>query len=329
MIEKNNFEACDSSDNSGHGITIGIPLYNEELFIEQSVRSAAPQCEILMIVDNCSTDHSANICQALAKEYPNLVYIRRTRNQGAFNNFKFVMSEAATPYFMWLGAHDVIPPNYVKLLKEALENDSTAMLAYSAVTHIDRYGKTISHYAYPFSSQLANEDPKKRFHAITKRLTDCSLIHGIFRTPALKEAWLHVPYRGGDHVLLAKAAILGKFLYIPSISLLRRDVHLFDSTAKQLERITGLKPQQSSASYQDMQRALHALAVNEFGYSKWRSALFCFNIRYWLIVRHGPFSEHWVTNLLEMLIFQAGRPVRVCFRKLMAIYNAPSTLEHE
>jgi len=325
MTENANFNATCAPDIWRQGVTIGIPLYNEEPHIEAAIRSAAPQCEVLLVSDNCSTDRSADICQALAKEYSNLVFVRHARNQGATNNFQFVMTEAATPYFMWLGAHDLIPPDYVKCLRELIERDSTALLAYCAVTHVDRYGRAISHHDYPFSNQLAEDEPARRFHAIIKYLGDCSLIHGLFRTGDLKSAWLSIQYlwgnqvllaRGGDHVLLAKLAVVGRFLYTSSTLFLRRDVHLDDSPAKQLERITGLKkrPSSSLAPYQEMQRSRYALAVNEFGNRGWRSSIFCFNVRYWLIVRFGPFHESWTVQLVEMLVYQLARPVRLCSR---------------
>jgi len=317
--------AINSPDLSRQGVTIGIPLYNEERYIEATIRSAAPQCEVLLVADNCSTDRSADICQSLAKEYPNLVFVRHASNRGSAYNFEFVMTEATTPYFMWLGAHDLIPPNYVECLRKLIGRDSTALLAYCTARHIDSHGREISNHTYPFSRQLAQSEPSKRFHAIIKYLGDCSLIHGLFRTEDLKSAWLDIQNamgdhvlraRGGDHVLLAKLTISGKFLYTSSTSLMRRDVHLDDSPTKQLERITGLKTRPASplAPYQVMQRSRYTLAVNEFGNRGWRSSLFCSNIRYWLIVRFGPFHERRIVRFLEMMVFQISRPLQSGFR---------------
>ncbi|MBT8120914.1 MAG: glycosyltransferase, partial [Gammaproteobacteria bacterium] len=39
-----------------NGLTIGIPVYNEKDRIERAIRSAAPQCEKLIVSDNASSD---------------------------------------------------------------------------------------------------------------------------------------------------------------------------------------------------------------------------------------------------------------------------------
>jgi len=303
------------------GVTIGIPVYNEESFIEATVRSAAPQCEVVILSDNCSTDRSAEICQALAEECPNVVFVQQASNIGALNNFKFVLDEAKTPYFMWLGGHDLQPSGYVRRLRELLNKDTSSVLAYGAAKHVDLYGKETSYYDYFFSDLLANEQPTIRLYAIVKYLYDCSLIYGLFRTAALKSAWVDANYLGGDHVLLSKAAIAGKFLYEPTIFFVRLDPHLHDTSALQLERITGVNQQERQQFFRrEMQKSQFALVVQISKQMGLHGFFYRLNSRFWLVNRFGPFGEIWWKRVLEKVLRKTGRIAIKC-RKMIHYLN--------
>jgi glycosyltransferase involved in cell wall biosynthesis len=302
------------------GVTIGIPVYNEELFIEATIRSAAPQCEVLLIVDNCSTDNSARVVERLAGEYPNVIFHRHKSNRGAAKNFEFILNEAKTPYFMWLGAHDLIPPKYVWRLKELLDKDRSASLAFGGTTHIDRLGKEVSRYEYTFSDHLAKNHASDRLLAIIKFLHDCSLIHGLFRTASLKAAWGGMEYLKGDHVLLARAILGGKFLYAPETSLFRREVRHTVSDAAQLERISGLKQEDRvRLPATEMQCAQYELAVQESRQMVSGALAFRTGAWFWLVSRFGPFSKRKAERIIEKVVYEFSRGIRICRRAIARI----------
>jgi glycosyltransferase involved in cell wall biosynthesis len=78
-------------------VTLGLPVYNGEKYIEQALQSLKaqtwPALEIL-ISDNASTDGTAAICQRLAEGDARIRYIRQPTNIGAKNNFDFLVEEA-------------------------------------------------------------------------------------------------------------------------------------------------------------------------------------------------------------------------------------------
>lgn len=222
-----------------NGVTIGIPLYNEEEFIEAAIHSAAVQCEVLLVSDNCSSDKSESICRRLAEIYPNLRYVRHASNMGAAKNFEYVMKSVKTEYFMWLGAHDYISTDYVDKLRQKVKCDPEGIMAYGRPRHINKKSEETFVYDYFYSDQLIDDKSHVRLMAIIKYLNDCSLIHGIFVTEKIKSLWEDFNYLASDHVFLAKAALAGKLFYEPTVSLYRRSVHLNDSPSNQLQRITG------------------------------------------------------------------------------------------
>lgn len=297
-----------------NGVTIGIPLYNEENFIEIAVRSAARQCQYLLISDNGSTDKSFEICQLLAREYKNITIFRQPKNEGSAKNFKFLLDNADTPFFMWLGAHDKLPENYVEVLLAQFKLDDSAGLAFGSVINVDRFGKEISRYDYFFARLLADSQPSRRFCAIVIYLHDCSLIHGLFKTAQLKNIWTDSNYLGSDHVILARLAYLSKLIYQPTIALFRRDLRSQDSPSAQWRRISGHDfgaVKDRRLTKRQMQKALFSMAKEiapEKHFSRW---VFVAKIYLSLISRFGDFSDSSILSILEIIFYNISRIKRI------------------
>lgn len=284
-------------------VTIGIPAYNEERFIGPAVSSAIHQCEILLVSDNASTDNSYSIAKAICDQNPVATCIRQKNNIGAADNFKFLLQQASTPYFMWLGSHDMIPDGYVERLKQALIDNPDAVLAYGASEHITVDGQKGNRYDYFYSPMLADDAAAARITGLIEHLTICSLIHGVFRTEALRNAWTDEKCLGVDHVLLTKAALEGKFIYVPETYLIRRDMHADDAPENQLARITGNPGNGGQPGYARMQQLQYELAskvTNIHGFSRF---LYLLKIRSRLVTRIGPFSMHLVIYRAEAIFY--------------------------
>ena len=284
------------------GVTIGIPVYNEEQFVEAAIRSAVSQCETLLISDNGSTDSSADICKKLSSEFDNIIFVSHAQNLGASKNFEFLLQSANTPFFMWLGAHDLIPNDYVRRLREGLDADTLSVLAYGAARHIDRNGNMVADYEYTQATAFSADEASTRLMAAIQYLDDCSIIHGLFRTSALKNSWLQLHCLGVDHVLLSRTILHGKFSYSPTTFLVRRDVHLEDSAAAQLARITG-QLKDTRTSYLEMQRHQYGLAVNASQTLGWAGVLYRLRARFWLVHRFGPFGQSRFSSLLDKFLY--------------------------
>lgn len=286
-------------------VTIGIPLYNEEKYIEEALRSAAAQCATVWISDNASTDGSAAICEMLSREYPNVHFVRQSHNMGSIANFKFLLDKADTPFFMWLGGHDALPDGYVRQLTQLLQNCPGAVLAYGASRHVDVNGGAVSNYNYYYSAMLADNLPTKRILGLIRYLSDCSLIHGVFRSEALRAAWNAFgadSYLGADHVLLTHAATEGSFVYAPETYLIRRDVHPADTPQQQVKRMDSQQLGIMQVTCREMQRRQYALAAAVAKGTAFPGFLFRLNARYYLVERFGEFSESILIQKFELLL---------------------------
>src|SRR3989344_6660086 len=91
-------------------ISIGLPVFNGEKFIEQSLKSLIAQTYInfeIIISDNNSSDNTFKICEKYAKKDNRIKLIRQSKNIGGIQNFNFVLRFSKGKYFTWQGGDDL------------------------------------------------------------------------------------------------------------------------------------------------------------------------------------------------------------------------------
>ena len=75
-------------------LTIGMPVFNDILFIEQSIQSILNQSFkdfIFILSDDGATDGSAEICLEYAKQEPRIKYVKQKNNLGISKNMEFLL----------------------------------------------------------------------------------------------------------------------------------------------------------------------------------------------------------------------------------------------
>ncbi len=187
-------------------LTIGIPAYNEEKYIRQTIESCINQAGCVIVSDNASTDGTGKICEELAQKYSNLTYIRQEKNIGGSANFQFCLDWAKTKYFMWHGAHDYLDADYTKHMLHALQS-SDAFGCWPASRLVDSVGEEIGTFDCWFADRLTSDIPAERVYALIAHLHDCVGLFGIYHTELAKLAQHSGHYIiGGDHVFLCEMA---------------------------------------------------------------------------------------------------------------------------
>jgi len=199
------------------GVTIGIPVFNEEKLIRRAAESIVGQCERLIIADNASSDGTQQVCLDLAREFPNIEYIRHAQNRGSLENWHFLLSKAETPYFMVLGSHDFVAPNFIRTLKQLLDSDSNAVLAAAALhfqQHMPEEGNVIKDSVF---SSWTNGALDEVIHRVRSTVFDdvnlSWAMYGLYRAEVYKRCFTRdLPIVGGDNVFLCKVSTFGKIL---------------------------------------------------------------------------------------------------------------------
>src|SRR5256885_2243864 len=118
-------------------ITVGLPVYNSERFLRQSIDSLLAQTYsafVLVISDNASTDGTAAICKQYAANDSRIRYTRNEVNIGNPRNFNRVAGLATTRYLKWSTADDYWAPTFLERAVEIMERDSTIAPRYPQAT---------------------------------------------------------------------------------------------------------------------------------------------------------------------------------------------------
>lgn len=119
-------------------ITILIPLYNSSNDIERLIQSLYPletSCEILLINDG-STDSTADVCQKFAAKYPEIVFIDKPHS-GVSGTRNVGLRAARGKYILFLDADDELSKGSVKALAEFFDTlpEDIDLLTYPIETH--------------------------------------------------------------------------------------------------------------------------------------------------------------------------------------------------
>lgn len=203
-------------------VTIGLPVYNGQRFLAQSIESVLGQTYgdlELLISDNASTDATADLCASYAAKDRRVVYHRQPRNIGAGPNHDWVARRARGEYFKWGSHDDYVLPEFLARCVARLDAEPDAVLC-STVTRIETGdGDSIARRL----PGLDDPRPSTRFGAIILEPHWCVEQYGLIRASALSKTELQAGYFGKDKVLLAELALLGRFVHVPEPLFVNRD----------------------------------------------------------------------------------------------------------
>jgi glycosyltransferase involved in cell wall biosynthesis len=211
-------------------VSIGVPIYNEERFLEESLLSLCSQdysnLEII-ISDNASIDGTSEICREFANRDPRIKYSRLEKNCGVTENFRRVLDLSQGKYFMWASGHDLWSPDLILKCVEMLETMPTTVIAYGSSGWIDASGKRMDRETGWVDTR--GMSAVARFFAVF--WGNMHPILGVIRTEALRKARL-LSIAGTDLITLSDLALMGDFVHNRESSWVRREFRK-DETFKQ------------------------------------------------------------------------------------------------
>lgn len=147
-------------------ISVCIPVRNGGEFLPLAVNSVLNQSfgdMELIIVDNCSTDGTAEWLAAKAAEIDKIRFYRNAVDIGMTGNFNASLAYAAGEYVKFLCADDLLSPGSLERMAEALDADPSATLLVGARRLIDDKGGTIAVQRYaPEKADIPGEQAINR-----------------------------------------------------------------------------------------------------------------------------------------------------------------------
>jgi glycosyltransferase involved in cell wall biosynthesis len=212
-------------------VTLGMPVYNGEQFVEAAVRSLLAQTFgdfELLISDNASTDRTGEICRDYAARDPRIRYTRNEINLGFCRNQNSVYKRARGTYFLLTHHDDIRSPEYLERTVPVLDADPTIIVCYTHTRDIDVNDQPLPRRDPPL--RFDSLDLRERFRDVIRMDHLCEPDFGLTRMDVLRRTHLHGDYADSDRVLLAEMALHGRFHRIPEYLFFRR-AHTGQSTS--------------------------------------------------------------------------------------------------
>ena len=203
-------------------ISVVIPVYNAEKYVEDAVRSALRQnqtAEVILVEDN-SPDNALRVCERLAKEDSRVRVLRHSdgKNHGAGESRNLGIKNARCDYIAFLDADDYYVDNCFSKAEEIFSKDTTADGVYSAVGAEFENEEARRRYFVTHTDELATLDRKANPENLFRYLVlgGAGYIHldglvvkraGLMRVGLLPQLRLHQ-----DMVLTIKLAAMLKLV---------------------------------------------------------------------------------------------------------------------
>jgi glycosyltransferase involved in cell wall biosynthesis len=126
--------------NSNPLVSVLVPVFNQFNVIEQTLNSIISQTykniEII-VTDDCSTDHTQELIDRIAKNNSCIKLYLQNPNLGITQNYNFAASKAAGKYVAIFAGDDVMFPDKIAEQVELLEKNPDASFCHHAVEVLD------------------------------------------------------------------------------------------------------------------------------------------------------------------------------------------------
>jgi glycosyltransferase involved in cell wall biosynthesis len=204
-------------------LTIGLPVYNGENFLAESIEALLGQSYEnfeLIISDNASTDSTADICHHYEKQDSRIRYIRQPHNIGLNPNHNFVVRQARGELFKMASHDDLYARDLLKCCVDALDEHPEAVVAHCWEAMIDTSRNVTKVLKY----SVAADSPRvsERFRSMLFDGWD-DYTYGVMRTEVLLRTHLHGSHHYADRTINTELSLHGPFYMVPDWLYFRRD----------------------------------------------------------------------------------------------------------
>jgi glycosyltransferase involved in cell wall biosynthesis len=198
-------------------VTIGLPVYNGsetltrafDQMLAQSYRNFR-----LIVSDNASTDDTQRICERYAKLDERIVYQRRQTGVSASENFRGLVMEATTPYFMWISHDDIWHSEFIAKCIERLKSRPEVVCVVPRSNHIYADGTIrLDHGTAPLQGS-----PARRLSQCLGNLDGNHRFYGLFRTDSLQRSFSSGKWFSAyDWLVVALSTLEGEHDEVPEV----------------------------------------------------------------------------------------------------------------
>jgi glycosyltransferase involved in cell wall biosynthesis len=204
-------------------VTIGLPVYNGERYLEQALDGLLAQTLTdfeLIISDNASTDGTAEICRKYAARDPRIRYVRQPENLGAAPNHNLLVPLAKGRYFKWAGHDDLYAPELLEKCVAVLESHPDVALVHVHDGLIDESGTVTTVPAYAL--ETSRPEPHVRLRSLLQ-VNGGNDFYGVMPIDVLRRVPPHGTFHHADRAFMAHLVLQGRFVQVPEVLYYRRE----------------------------------------------------------------------------------------------------------
>lgn len=140
-------------------VSVLVPTYNREAYIHDCIQSALsqsyPHIEVV-VVDNCSTDRTLEICNDLAGRDSRVRVFQNSENIGPVRNWKKCAEYAQGEYIKVLFSDDMLLPTCIEELVKAIQLQANIGIAYCAALIGPQQSTALCYYRARESAVLSS-----------------------------------------------------------------------------------------------------------------------------------------------------------------------------
>ncbi len=128
------------------GISVVIPLYNHERFIEAAIESVLRQSLTpgeIIVVDDGSTDRSAEILRDLCVAHPEIIFWSQP-NQGAHHTINAAIHRATGDFISILNSDDLYRPERLEACWRLMQQEPATSAIFTGVQFLDGDGNPVA-----------------------------------------------------------------------------------------------------------------------------------------------------------------------------------------
>ena len=205
-------------------VSIGLPVYNGELFLHKALDSLLAQTHDkfeILISDNKSNDKTSDICKEYCARDSRVKYFPCDTHIVNTANFNRVVRFSQGDYFMWATHNGIWHPDFIRKCLEGFSISPNVILVGTQCNSIGPDGKEkLSIDQEIHTVGLSPEERFKKYNSARQIVG--GIFYGLFKMEALRKV---IPMRiviANDHLLLGELSFKGEFVAIQEPLLSKR-----------------------------------------------------------------------------------------------------------
>ena len=250
-----------------YNITIAIPVYNVEKYIEKSLLSALNQDFCLpyeiLIINDCSPDNSMDIVHRLKKEHSKgniirIIDLTQNRGQGDIRNI--AINETKSKYLYFLDSDDWMSTDCLRLLYDKAEN-SGAEITFGSVDRINEETGKLE-WSNLYDNCIVEHEAVGFYLFQERKQTHIECWNKLFRTDFLNKYNIRTTHRVMEDVVFEfRYNVLAKrYAFISQVTMVYNI-----RNGSILKEINGKRGNDYTAfAFSDIPRCLRSCIKNEF-----------------------------------------------------------------